>query len=154
LKLLLQKLVIAYLSQHESVVVREILIFYFLWRHRFVEAMAVHEQIKPLVMVSLSYKHVLQSLKKYNFLQNDVDSKAAEMYVQCEAILKGFIAAVPKTFARVSAERSAASRVTVEASGDSLSSVVAKAASHERQVGSQAGLIYTVLQSIAESRYM
>ena len=93
-------------------------------------------------------------MKKCNSLQNDADSKAAEVYAQCEAILRGFIAAVPKTFAGVSAEHPAASRITVEASGDSLSSVVAKAAAHEGQIGSQAGLIYTVLQSMAESRYM
>lgn len=95
-------------------------------------------------------------LKKDDFslLQNNVDSKAAEMYTQCEAILKGFVAAVPKTFVSVSAEHQGTSRVTAEASGDSLSSVVAKAASHEGQIGSQAGLIYTVLQTIAESRYM
>ena len=90
----------------------------------------------------------------FSLFQNDVDSKAAEMHAQCEAILKGFIAAVPKTFTSVSTEHQATSRVTVEASGDSLSSVVAKAAAHEGQIGSQAGLIYTVLQSIAESRYI
>ena len=74
------------------------------------------------------------------------------MYTQCEAILKGFIAAVPKTFESVSAERQGQTRVTVEASGGSLSSVVAKVATSEGQIGSQAGLIYKVLQSIAEKR--
>ena len=76
------------------------------------------------------------------------------MYAKCETILKGFIAAVPKTFASVSAECQSTSRVTVEASGDNLSSVVAQAAAHEGQIGSQAGLIYTALQSIAKNRYM
>ena len=85
-------------------------------------------------------------------MQNDYDPKTAQMYVQCETILKGFIATVPKTFERVTAEHQSSTRVTAEVSSGSLSSVVAKAAAHEGQIGSQAGLIYTVLQSIAESR--
>ena len=48
-----QKLLIAYLSHHESAVVREILMLYFLRQHRFVEAMATHEQFKLLVVVSV-----------------------------------------------------------------------------------------------------
>lgn len=56
-KLLLQNLFIAYLSQHHSLVVREIVIFYFLSQRRFVEAMVAHEELKLLAKVSTKWSY-------------------------------------------------------------------------------------------------
>lgn len=43
-----------YLSQHENPVVREILMVYFLSQHRFVEANAIHEDIREMTKVSVN----------------------------------------------------------------------------------------------------
>ena len=50
---LLQSLFVTYLREHVNPVVREILMVYFLSQHRFVEAKAVHEDIKEMTKVSV-----------------------------------------------------------------------------------------------------
>ena len=72
--------------------------------------------------------------------------------MQLEAIVKGFMAAVPKSFESVPDECQGTAQVRAEVSRGSLSSVVAKSVAREGQVGSHAGLIYTTLQSLAMAR--
>lgn len=70
-------------------------------------------------------------------------------------MLKGFIAAIPKVLGKRETQREGyieMAKVVADAPGGSLSSVVAKAAAQGGQVGSQAGLIYSTLQSISEKR--
>lgn len=75
--------------------------------------------------------------------------------LQRETVLKGFIAAIPKVLGKREAQHEGfleTTKVVADAPGGSLSSVVAKAAAQGGQIGSQAGLIYSNLQSIAEKR--
>ena len=88
-------------------------------------------------------------------LQSDPDPKTIRRCLQRETVLKGFIGAIPKVLGRRETQHEGyleITKVVADAPGGSLSSVVAKAAAQGGQLGSQAGLIYSTLQSISEKR--
>jgi len=125
---------VLYLEGHPLLACREFLVFYFLRRSRFIEAMAVQEGIRGLA-------------------RSDPDHSSIERCEQRDTLLAGLGAIVPKTLHHVKmggASKGGGSKVKAPVN-KSLSSVVAKAV-RSGDLAGQGGEVYSLIQSIAAER--
>ncbi len=126
---------VLYLEQHTQLICRELLVFYFATRHRFVEALAMQENIRP-------------------FAKSDPDPNAMVKCGQRDTLLAGLASVVPSSLHHNKLThddlRGQNSKVKVQVD-KSLSSVVAKAVKYEGVAGG-GGEVYSLIQTLAEKR--
>ncbi len=124
-----------YLEQHTLLICRELLVLYFAVHHRFVEALAMQESIRP-------------------FAKSDPDPNAMVRCAQRDALLAGLASVVPSSLHHVKLThgdlRGQGSKVKVQVN-KSFSSVVAKAIKCEGVTGG-GGAVYSLIQTLAEKR--